>query len=389
MQFERGLLPFFLKVLEQLSEQRAVIWVLVISGEAGGKCGEHVHIAYFASLLEYASYGLEEAISRLLLIEHQRSHHSLEATASRAQIVDLFRGSPMGLRVQRLVQLADCLLYLVLIEGHGVLTEDCLRLLSRCRFYASAHAVSGIGQVDGLTATMKSMLIPSIDLMGGRIVQLVQGEKLKLAFDDFEYWIERFSKYPVVQLIDLDAAMRHGENRRLIEMICKRLPCQVGGGLKTAEDGKALLEAGARRVIYGSSLFGAAEAGETRRHTVIRLEFAEGLKRALGEEALVFSVDTKGGRVAVKGWKDSVDLTPEEAVTWLEDCCAAFLYTHVDTEGTMQGFPLDVAAVLRACTAKQLIVAGGIKERSEVDALDAMGVDAVAGMAVYSGAMEA
>ena len=233
------------------------------------------------------------------------------------------------------------------------------------------------------------MLIPSIDLMGGRIVQLVQGEKLKLAFDDFEYWIERFAKYPLVQLIDLDAAMRQGENRALIEMICGRLPCQVGGGLKTAEDGRRLLDAGAKRVIYGSSLFGVAEAEEKRRHKLIKLEFGEELKRVLGEEALCFSVDTKGGRVAVKGWKDSVDLTPEEAVTWLEDSCAAFLYTHVDTEGTMQGFPMDVAAVLRACTAKQLIVAGGIKERAEVDALDAMGVDAVAGMAVYSGAMEA
>ena len=236
----------------------------------------------------------------------------------------------------------------------------------------------------------RSMLIPSIDLMGGRIVQLVQGEKLKLAFDDFEYWIERFAKYPLVQLIDLDAAMRQGENRALIEMICRRLPCQVGGGLKTAEDGRRLLDAGAKRVIYGSSLFGVADdANEKRTHKVIKLEFAEELKRALGEEALCFSVDTKGGRVAVKGWKDSVDLTPEEAVTWLEDCCAAFLYTHVDTEGTMQGFPLEVAAVLRACTAKQLIVAGGIKERAEVDALDTMGVDAVAGMAVYSGAMDA
>jgi phosphoribosylformimino-5-aminoimidazole carboxamide ribotide isomerase len=237
------------------------------------------------------------------------------------------------------------------------------------------------------------MLIPSIDLMGGRIVQLVQGEKLKLAFDDFDYWIERFSKYPVVQLIDLDAAMRQGDNRSLIEMICKRLPCQVGGGLKTAEDGRILLEAGAKRVIYGSSLFGAAEAaaesGTPRRHKLIRLEFAEELKKTLGEEALVFSVDTKAGKVAIKGWKDSVDLTPEEAITWLEDSCAAFLYTHVDTEGTMQGFPINVAAILRACTAKQLIVAGGIKQQSEIDALDAMGVDAVAGMAVYSGAMEA
>ena len=242
------------------------------------------------------------------------------------------------------------------------------------------------------------MLIPSIDLMGGRIVQLVQGKTLKLAFDDFEYWIERFSKYPVVQLIDLDAAMRQGENRVLIEMICKRLPCQVGGGLRSAEDGQALLDAGAKRVIYGSSLFHSGPSdeagrngggGASRRHGIINLEFAAGLKKALGEEALVFSVDTKGGKVAVKGWKDSVDLTPEEAVTWLEDYCAAFLYTHVDTEGTMTGFPLDVAAVLRACTARQLIVAGGIKSQKEVDDLDAMGVDAVAGMAVYSGVMEA
>jgi phosphoribosylformimino-5-aminoimidazole carboxamide ribotide isomerase len=233
------------------------------------------------------------------------------------------------------------------------------------------------------------MLIPSIDLMGGRIVQLVQGEKLKLAFDDFEYWMERFARYPLVQLIDLDAAMRQGENRALIEMICKRLPCQVGGGLKSAADGQRLIDAGARRVIYGSQLFGVATEAEMRRHKIIRLEFAEELKRALGEEALCFSVDTKGGRVAVRGWKEQVELTPEEAVTWLEDCCAAFLYTHVDTEGTMSGFPMDVAAVLRACTAKQLIVAGGIKARAEIDALDAMGVDAVAGMAVYSGAMDA
>jgi phosphoribosylformimino-5-aminoimidazole carboxamide ribotide isomerase len=233
------------------------------------------------------------------------------------------------------------------------------------------------------------MLIPSIDLMGGRIVQLVQGETLKLSFDDFDYWIERFGRYPLVQLIDLDAAMRQGENSALIAMICKRLPCQVGGGLRTAEDGRRLLDAGAKRVIYGSSLFGADEVESKRRHKVIRLEFAEGLKKELGEEALCFSVDTKGGKVAVRGWKESVELGPEEAVTWLEDCCAAFLYTHVDTEGTMQGFPMDVAAILRATTGRQLIVAGGIREMAEVEALDAMGVDAVAGMAVYSGVMEA
>jgi len=216
--------------------------------------------------------------------------------------------------------------------------------------------------------------------MNGQIVQLVRGEKLKLAFDDFDYWIDRFSKYPLVQLIDLDAAMRQGSNTTLIEMICKRLPCQVGGGLRSPEDGQRLLDAGAKRVIYGSSLFNEQGVDKT---------FAASLKKALGEDALCFSVDTKNGRVATSGWKDSVDLTPEEAITWLEDFCAAFLYTHVDTEGTMQGFPMNVAAILRSTTARQLIVAGGIKARAEVDALDAMGVDAVAGMAVYSGAMDA
>ena len=224
------------------------------------------------------------------------------------------------------------------------------------------------------------MLIPSIDLLNGQIVQLVRGETLKLAFDDFEPWIERFSKYPLVQLIDLDAAMRQGDNRALISTFTSRLPCQVGGGLRKPEDGRALLDAGAKRVIYGSSLFNDKGVDKA---------FAASLKTALGEDQLVFSVDTKAGRVATKGWKDSVDLTPEEAITWLEDFCGAFLYTHVDTEGTMQGFPLDVAAILRSTTARQLICAGGIRQQSEIDALDAMGVDAVAGMAVYTGAITA
>ena len=233
------------------------------------------------------------------------------------------------------------------------------------------------------------MLIPSIDLMNGQIVQLVRGETLKLAFDDFDYWIERFSKYPLVQLIDLDAAMRQGDNRALIQQFTSKLTCQVGGGLRTADDGRRMLDLGAERVIYGSTLFGGDNPPDRKRHPIMNLDFAASLNKALGEEQLVFSVDTKSGKVAVKGWKEQVDLTPEEAVTWLENDCAAFLYTHVDTEGTMSGFPIDVAAILRACTAKQLIVAGGIKQQKEIDDLDAMGVDAVAGMAVYSGAMEA
>ena len=113
------------------------------------------------------------------------------------------------------------------------------------------------------------MLIPSIDLLGGRIVQLVQGEKLRLAFDDFEYWIEKFSKFPLVQLIDLDAAMRQGDNSALVAQIAKRLPVQAGGGIHSIERARQVLDAGAKRVIIGSALFSAERHGEhgVRRRT--------------------------------------------------------------------------------------------------------------------------
>jgi phosphoribosylformimino-5-aminoimidazole carboxamide ribotide isomerase len=220
------------------------------------------------------------------------------------------------------------------------------------------------------------MLIPSIDLLGGRIVQLVQGEKLRLAFDDFEYWIEKFSKFPLVQLIDLDAAMRQGENRALVAQIAKRLPVQAGGGIHTIERARQVLEAGARRVIIGSALFSAEGAVNTG--------FASELADAVGAERVVAGIDTKNGRIAVKGWKAQVELTPDEAMPQLEEFADAFLYTHVDGEGLMQGFPLETAARLRKLTKKQLIVAGGIRSQQEVDALDGLGADAVVGMAVYT-----
>jgi phosphoribosylformimino-5-aminoimidazole carboxamide ribotide isomerase len=233
------------------------------------------------------------------------------------------------------------------------------------------------------------MLIPSIDLMGGRIVQLVHGEELKLAFDDFEYWIERFSAYPLVQLIDLDAAMRQGNNRDLIRKIAGRLPCQVGGGIATIETGRLLLDEGARRVIIGSALFHTEPADPANPDSLVNTGFAASLADQLGRERIVSSVDTKKGRVAIKGWKQQVDLTPHQAIAALEPHCGAFLYTHIDKEGTMQGFPLPIAESLRKATSRQLIVAGGIRQQSEIDALDQINVDAVAGMAVYTGILSA
>jgi phosphoribosylformimino-5-aminoimidazole carboxamide ribotide isomerase len=220
------------------------------------------------------------------------------------------------------------------------------------------------------------MLIPSIDLMGGRIVQLVQGEKLRLAFDDFEYWIEKFSRFPLVQLIDLDAAMRQGENSVLLAQIARRLPVQIGGGIHSIERARQVLEAGARRVIVGSALFSAEGAVNT--------DFAQELAAAVGADRVVAGIDTKDGRIAVKGWKAQVELTPDAAIPQLDAHVAAFLYTHVDGEGLLGGFPIEVAARLRKHTQRQLIVAGGIRSQREVDELDALGADAVVGMAVYT-----
>jgi phosphoribosylformimino-5-aminoimidazole carboxamide ribotide isomerase len=220
------------------------------------------------------------------------------------------------------------------------------------------------------------MLIPSIDLMGGRIVQLVQGEKLRLAFDDFEYWIEKFARFPLVQLIDLDAAMRQGENSELVAQIAKRLPVQAGGGIHTIERARQVLDAGAKRVIFGSALFSA--------NGTVNTAFAAELAAALGADRIVAGIDTKNGRIAVKGWKAQVALTPDEAIPQLDPHAGAFLYTHVDGEGLMQGFPIETAARLRNLTRRQLVVAGGIRSHQEVDALDALGADAVVGMAVYT-----
>jgi phosphoribosylformimino-5-aminoimidazole carboxamide ribotide isomerase len=224
------------------------------------------------------------------------------------------------------------------------------------------------------------MLIPSIDLMGGKIVQLVQGEKKALDFDDFDYWTERFAKYPLVQLIDLDAAIGTGDNRELIARFLSRLPCQVGGGIRSLAAAREALALGARRVIIGSALF---KDGHIQR------DFAGKLARELGPDRLTFGVDTKQGRIAIHGWRTLTEFTAPDAMRALSDFCGAFLYTNVDTEGLLQGFPQQVVPDLLAATTRKLIVAGGITRREEIDQLDQLGVDAIAGMAIYTGRLEA
>ena len=224
------------------------------------------------------------------------------------------------------------------------------------------------------------MLIPSIDLMGGKIVQLVQGSRKALEFDNFQEWVSRFANYPLVQLIDLDAAMGHGNNSELVQEFARQLPCQVGGGIRSVETARSILETGARRVIFGSSLISGG---------AIDIRFAEQAAREIGADRLVFAADCRGGRVAIHGWQEGTGIMAGEMMRILEPFCRAFLYTNIDTEGLLQGIPLDAIRELRRATSQQLIAAGGIRSREEIAELDAMGVDAVVGMAIYTGLISA
>jgi phosphoribosylformimino-5-aminoimidazole carboxamide ribotide isomerase len=220
------------------------------------------------------------------------------------------------------------------------------------------------------------VLIPSIDLMGGKVVQLVQGDKKALEFDNFEEWIARFSSFPLVQLIDLDAAMGGEPNRGLIEFFAKRLPCQVGGGIRSVESARKMLDAGAQRVILGSTLI---------QKGAINVDFAKQLAAEFGTDKLVFAIDARGGKVAIRGWREITSISPLEMVKALDPFSCAFLYTHIDTEGLMAGLPLEPVRELRQTATRQLIAAGGITTREEIEQLHQMGVDAVVGMALYTG----
>ena len=224
------------------------------------------------------------------------------------------------------------------------------------------------------------MLIPSIDLMGGKIVQLVQGDKKALEFDNFDYWIERFSKYPLVQVIDLDAARGSGNNRQIVNQIVQQLNCQVGGGIRSLESAQEILKAGARRAILGSSLL---------KDGKINTDFAATLANALGPAALVFALDSRGGRVAIDGWRKETAVTAFDMIQALEPFCETFLYTNIDTEGLMGGIPMETVRAIRQATSRRLIVAGGITTQQEINTLDALGMDAVVGMALYSSKLSA
>ena len=232
------------------------------------------------------------------------------------------------------------------------------------------------------------MLIPSIDLKPGKVVQLVQGEKLAVASDDIDGWIAKFAKFPKVQLIDLDAAMSIGHNDDLVRRVAARLPCRVGGGIRSVGRAQDLIETGARAVIIGSAYFDARGGRSADGSPLLKLDFARALAETIGGDRVIAAVDSRGGKVVIHGWRTTLPISAVEAIQALDPFVGEFLYTHVDKEGLMQGTDMDAIREVLDATNRLETSVVCIMTREEIDALDRMGVDAVVGMAIYTELLE-
>jgi phosphoribosylformimino-5-aminoimidazole carboxamide ribotide isomerase len=226
------------------------------------------------------------------------------------------------------------------------------------------------------------MIIPCIDLQGGRAVQLVRGRRRALAVRDVLGLLLRFRDYPILHVIDLDAAMRKGTNARWIKLLCHRanMKVRVGGGIRTAARAQRILSWGAEKIIVGSAAF---------RNGRVARDFLKQLVGQVGRKKVIVALDTEGGWIVVRGWRVRLKLQPEDVIPELEPFCSEFLSTFVDNEGTMKGTDLAWFRKLRRATSLPITAAGGIRSMREVRALEKIGMHAAVGMAIYTGQLAA
>ncbi len=209
--------------------------------------------------------------------------------------------------------------------------------------------------------------------MDGKVVQLVQGREKALEGDAPLEMLVKFAGFPEIQVIDLDAAMGRGENGSLVELLASRAKCRVGGGVRTAERARKLIDQGAHRVIVGTAAF---------------TPVIEEIAAEVTPQKVMIALDSKAGKIVVNGWQESTELTAEEVIGRLEPFCGGFLCTYVDKEGMMQGTDLDWFRSLRAVTSHEITAAGGITTIDDIRALKAMNIDAAVGMAIYTGRLD-
>ena len=218
------------------------------------------------------------------------------------------------------------------------------------------------------------MIIPCIDLMDGKVVQLVQGREKALEGGSPDEMLARFAAFPEIQVIDLDAAIGRGANHGIVEYLARRAAIRAGGGVRSAGRARQLVEQGAGKVIVGTAAFNAPLLAEIR--------------DAIGKDRLIIALDSKAGRIVVKGWREPTEFTAEEVIRQFEPHCGGFLCTYVDREGMLEGTDLDWFRRLRAATTLEITAAGGITTIEEIRELQRIGVHAALGMAIYTGRLD-
>ena len=220
------------------------------------------------------------------------------------------------------------------------------------------------------------MIIPCVDLQGGKAVQLVRGRKLALSLDDVLGLLERFRDYPILHVIDLDAAIGTGSNGRWIKILSRhaKMKIRVGGGIRSVARAEQILSWGAEKIIVGSAAF---------QHGQIARTFLLKLGGRVGRKNVILALDTERGQIVVRGWRQRLKLRPADVIPQLEPYCSGFLCTFVDNEGTMKGTDLAWFRKLRRVTKKPITAAGGIRSLREVRALEKIGMHAAVGMALY------
>jgi phosphoribosylformimino-5-aminoimidazole carboxamide ribonucleotide (ProFAR) isomerase len=218
------------------------------------------------------------------------------------------------------------------------------------------------------------MIIPCIDLMAGKVVQLVQGKEKALELPDPVAVLEKFVSFAEIQVIDLDAAMGCAPQVECVRELCGRKPCRVGGGIRSLERALQAAREGAHKVIVGSAAF----TKEGVDHSFLR-SLADGLSR----DKLIIAVDCLNDNVAVHGWREVLPLTSGQALPQLESYCSEFLCTCIEVEGRLQGTNLEWFRRLREHTQLPITAAGGITTDQEVHALEELGMNAALGMSIY------
>jgi phosphoribosylformimino-5-aminoimidazole carboxamide ribotide isomerase len=218
------------------------------------------------------------------------------------------------------------------------------------------------------------MVIPCIDLQGGKVVQLVQGRKKALEGEAPLAMLERFAAFPQIQIVDLDAATGAGSNEEIVHLLASRAVARIGGGIRTPERARQLVERGAHKVIVGTAALDPSRLAE--------------ISAAAGRDRLIVALDSRGGRVVVQGWRQPTRFRAEELIERAAPFCSGFLCTFVDKEGLMEGTNLDWFRCLRRATTLELSAAGGIATLEEIRELSALSIHSVVGMAIYTGRLD-